>query len=65
MNSVLINKTFSVEEKKENTLKSILEAKQKVRAEIAVLKNKLKLAKETISTFKEEIAKSQENQFVI
>lgn len=56
---------FSVEERKENTLKSILDAKQKVRAEIAVLKNKLKLAKETISTFKEEISKSQENQFVI
>ncbi|XP_018578167.1 YEATS domain-containing protein 4 [Anoplophora glabripennis] len=53
------------EERKENTLKSILDAKQKVRTEIAILKNKLKLAKETISTFKEEIAKSQENQFVI
>ncbi|KAJ8947744.1 hypothetical protein NQ318_018006 [Aromia moschata] len=50
------------EERKEKTFKSILEAKQKMRAEIAVLKNKLKLAKETISTFKEEIAKSQDNQ---
>lgn len=54
-----------VEESKEKTLKSILEAKNKVRSEIAVLKNKLKLAKETIQSFKEEIAKSQEVQYVI
>ncbi|CAG9833340.1 unnamed protein product [Diabrotica balteata] len=53
------------EEKKEKTLKSILEAKQKIRNEILNLKNKLKLAKETISSFKEEIAKSQDNQFVM
>lgn len=54
-----------VEEKKEKTLKSIQEAKQKVKMEIAVLKNRLKLAKETISQFKDEIAKVQENQYVV
>ncbi|XP_056633806.1 YEATS domain-containing protein 4 [Diorhabda carinulata] len=53
------------EEKKEKTLKNILEAKQKIRNEIGLLKNKLKLAKETISTFKEEIAKAQDNQFLV
>ncbi|EFA10451.1 YEATS domain-containing protein 4 [Tribolium castaneum] len=53
------------EEKKEKTLKSITEAKQKVKAEIGVLKNRLKLAKETISQFKEEIAKVQDNQYVV
>ncbi|XP_030754015.1 YEATS domain-containing protein 4 [Sitophilus oryzae] len=50
------------EEKKEKTLKSILDAKQKVRTEIAVCKNKLKLAKETLQQFKDEIAKSQDSQ---
>ncbi|CAH1115253.1 unnamed protein product [Psylliodes chrysocephalus] len=53
------------EDKKEKTRKNILEAKEKIRTEIANLKNKLKLAKETISSFKEEIAKSQENQFLL
>lgn len=50
--------------KKEKTLKSILDAKGKVKSEIAALKNKLKLARETISAFKDEIAKSQENQYM-
>jgi YEATS domain-containing protein 4 len=54
-----------VEEKKEKTLKTITDAKQKVKMEIAVLKNRLKLAKETISQFKEEIAKLQDNQYVV
>lgn len=54
---------FAVEEKKEKTAKAIAEAKQKVRMEINVLKNRLKLAKETISQFKDEIAKIQENQY--
>jgi YEATS domain-containing protein 4 len=56
---------FPVEEKKEKTLKTITDAKQKVKMEIAVLKNRLKLAKETISQFKEEIAKLQDNQYVV
>lgn len=51
-----------VEDKKEKTLKSILEAKQKVKNEITAYKNKLKLAKETIEHFKDEIAKCQEAQ---
>jgi YEATS domain-containing protein 4 len=54
-----------VEEKKEKTLKTITDAKQKVKMEITVLKNRLKLAKETISQFKEEIAKLQDNQYVV
>lgn len=54
-----------VEEKKKKTLKAIIDAKQKVRSEIIMLKNRLKLARETISQFKEEIAKTQENQYVI
>ncbi|KAJ8980766.1 hypothetical protein NQ317_016015 [Molorchus minor] len=53
------------EDKKEKTLKSVLETKQKIRSEIGILKNKLKLAKETISIFKEEIAKSQDSQSMI
>lgn len=58
-----MNFCFVVEEKKEKTAKAIAEAKQKVRVEINVLKNRLKLAKETISQFKDEIAKIQENQY--
>ncbi|KAF7287371.1 YEATS domain-containing protein 4 Gas41 [Rhynchophorus ferrugineus] len=50
------------EAKKEKMLKSIIDGKQKIRAEIAIYKNKLKLAKETIQQFKDEIAKSQDNQ---
>lgn len=53
---------LSVEDKKEKTLKSILEAKQKIKNEITAHKNKLKLAKETIEHFKDEIAKCQEGQ---
>lgn len=46
--------------KKVKTLESINECKGKVKAEIAVLKEKLKLAKETITKFKGEIVKVQE-----
>ncbi|KAH0817678.1 hypothetical protein GEV33_005112 [Tenebrio molitor] len=60
-----ICRVSSVEEKKEKTLKTITDAKQKVKMEITVLKNRLKLAKETISQFKEEIAKLQDNQYVV
>lgn len=49
------------EDKKKKTLKTIQEVKTKVRLDIVQLKNKLKLARETISQFKEEIAKFQEN----
>lgn len=61
---LLLHKPILVEEKKENTLKSIIEAKGKVKNEIVALKNKLKLARETISIFKDEIAKSQDNQYL-
>ncbi|OWR52245.1 YEATS domain containing protein 4 [Danaus plexippus plexippus] len=49
------------EEKKEKTLEKIISAQGKVRGEISELKDKLQLAKETISKFKEEIAKLQNN----
>lgn len=52
-----------VEEKKEKTLHSIVNAKNKIRTEIITLKDKLKLAKETIVKFKEEIAKVQNSQY--
>ncbi|XP_063378483.1 YEATS domain-containing protein 4 [Cydia fagiglandana] len=47
------------EEKKEKTLEKIIAAQAKVRSEIAELKEKLQLAKETGAKFKEEIAKLQ------
>ncbi|KAG8226809.1 hypothetical protein J437_LFUL002855 [Ladona fulva] len=47
------------EEKKEKTLQNILNAKNKIRYEIADLKDRLKLAKETIAKFKGEIGKVQ------
>ena len=53
------------EEKKKKTVKAIQDAKQKLRLEVVLLKNRLKLARETIAQFKEEIAKLQENQYVI
>lgn len=47
------------EDKKERTLEKIVAAQAKVRNEIADLKEKLHLAKETIMKFKDEIAKLQ------
>ncbi|PSN32407.1 YEATS domain-containing protein 4 [Blattella germanica] len=47
------------EEKKEKTLQSIVNAKNKIRHEISDLKERLKLAKETIIKFKAEITKIQ------
>ncbi|XP_063531811.1 YEATS domain-containing protein 4 [Cydia strobilella] len=47
------------EEKKEKTLEKIIAAQTKVRSEIAELKEKLQLAKETGAKFKDEIAKLQ------
>ncbi|KAJ0180765.1 hypothetical protein K1T71_004169 [Dendrolimus kikuchii] len=49
------------EDKKEKSLERIVSAQTKVRNEIAELKEKLHLAKETISKFKDEIAKLQNN----
>jgi len=51
----------SVEEKKERTLQNILNAKNKIRYEISDLKERVKLAKETIVKFKAEITKLQAN----
>lgn len=50
---------FAVEEKKIKTLDNIVNVKQKVKGEIVTLKDKLKLARETISKFKAELAKVQ------
>lgn len=47
------------EEKKERTLQNILNAKNKIRYEIGDLKERVKLAKETIVKFKAEITKLQ------
>lgn len=50
-----------VEEKKEKTLENIVATKVKVKTEINTLKDKLKLARETIGRFKAEISKVQVN----
>lgn len=57
----MINPFFiiSVEEKKAKTLDNIINVKQKVKSEIITLKDKLKLARETIVKFKAELAKVQ------
>ncbi|XP_067648472.1 YEATS domain-containing protein 4 [Eurosta solidaginis] len=47
------------EEKKEKTLENILVVKGKVKSEINTLKDKLKVARETIAKFKVELAKVQ------
>jgi YEATS domain-containing protein 4 len=49
------------EEKKKQSYKQIVETKSKVKSEIVVLKEKLKLARETIAQFKNEIARVQGN----
>lgn len=48
------------EDKKIKTLQSVNNCKERVKAEIAVLKEKLKLVKDTITMFKGEILKVQE-----
>jgi len=49
-----------VEEKKQRTLDKVMNAKQKVRAEITDLSNKLKEAKETINKFATELRSLEE-----
>lgn len=53
---------FSVEEKISKSLENIIDVKGKVKAEITLLKDKLKLARETIGRFKVELSKVQGNQ---
>lgn len=48
-----------VENKKVKTLDNILDVKGRVKSKIAQLKEKLKLARETIGRFKVELAKVQ------
>lgn len=49
----------TVEEKKEKTLQKIVAVQPKLRSEINELKEKLRVAKETVAKFKEELAKIQ------
>jgi YEATS domain-containing protein 4 len=58
--SNLCSVSLVVEEKKIKCLENILDTRTKVSAEIASLKDKLTLARETIKQFKNEIAKVQE-----
>ncbi|XP_052837652.1 YEATS domain-containing protein 4 isoform X5 [Drosophila gunungcola] len=55
----LLSHDTDFEEKKTKTLDNIVNVKQKVKGEIVTLKDKLKLARETISKFKAELAKVQ------
>ncbi|KAH8238965.1 hypothetical protein KR038_010561 [Drosophila bunnanda] len=55
----LLTHDTDFEEKKTKTLNNIVNVKQKVKVEIVTLKDKLKLARETISKFKAELAKVQ------
>lgn len=55
---------ISVEEKIVKTMDNILDVKGKVKTEITVLKDKLKLARETIGRFKAELSKVQEENQV-
>uniref|UniRef100_A0A6M2CWQ1 YEATS domain-containing protein 4 n=1 Tax=Rhipicephalus microplus TaxID=6941 RepID=A0A6M2CWQ1_RHIMP len=48
---------YDFEEKKEKSLHSILQAKNKIRLEVADLKERLKVARETIDKYKSEINK--------
>lgn len=50
---------FLVDELIARTLENIIDVKGKVKSEITVLKEKLKLARETIAKFKTELAKVQ------
>lgn len=50
---------FAVDEKKLKTMDTINDAKQRVKGDINLLKDKLKLARETISKFKTELNKVQ------
>lgn len=55
---------FTVEEKKDQTLANIIAAENKIHPEITELKERLKLAEETISKFKAEIAAASMNASV-
>lgn len=53
---------FAVEEKISKSLENIIDVKAKVKSEITLLKDKLKLARETIGRFKTELGKVQGSQ---
>lgn len=55
---------FLVEDKIVKTMDNIVEVKSKVKVEITALKDKLKLARETIGRFKTELSKVQEENQV-
>ncbi|MPC09344.1 hypothetical protein E2C01_001953 [Portunus trituberculatus] len=56
---VITTRVTEIEDKKEKTIKNLLNAKEKISNEIADLREKIKLAKDTITKFKDEISKYQ------
>lgn len=52
---------FSVEERKDKTVKNISSAKNKIRYEIQELNERLKLRKESIQKLKDELSKVEEH----
>ena len=58
INKIIFN-LVSVEDKKVKTLESILKAKSKVKNELAELKDRLQLAKETIQKFRDQVQNLQ------
>lgn len=59
MGLLIIPFLLPVDEKKEKTMENINDAKQRVKTDINQLKDKLKLARETIAKFKTELNKVQ------
>uniref|UniRef100_D3TR94 YEATS domain-containing protein 4 n=1 Tax=Glossina morsitans morsitans TaxID=37546 RepID=D3TR94_GLOMM len=57
--SIIKIRKFVVELKKEKSLSNITEVREKVKNEINILKDKLKVARETIAKFKAELSKIQ------
>lgn len=55
----MLERFFSVEEKKVKTLDAICKAKSKVKNELSELKERLQLAKETIQQFRDEVQNLQ------
>lgn len=59
---ILILFSFAVEEKKVKSLEHIVETRQKVKTEIATLKEKLQKTREKIAEFKESSAQNSTTQ---
>lgn len=65
LDSICIFLFFTVEEKREKTVSNILNAKNKIRYEIAELNERLKQSKEVIQKYKNEILKMEESDDVV